>query len=83
MRVVEGKHVEWVEQEAVVLDPESGLLHYLNPTAALVYALILEHGFDDAMQELERTYADNPGMKEELPALLEEMVEQGLLEVER
>ena len=42
MRPADGKHVEWIDDEAVVLDPSTEELHYLNGPAALVYALILE-----------------------------------------
>lgn len=71
--------VEWVDNEAVVLDPESGQVHYLNPSAAIVYASILEHGFEPAMSDLERRHGDAEGFAEELPVLLEELKEKGLL----
>ena len=78
MRAAEGMHVEWVDQEAVVLDPQTSRLHYLNPPAALAYALILEHGYDGALEQLEGRARDgeNP---EELRRLIDDMVEKGLL----
>jgi hypothetical protein len=78
MRVAEGMHIEWVDSEAVVLDPETNRLHYLNPPAALLYALILEHGFDQAIEEI-KSYPSETDKTEELPRVLERMVEAGLL----
>jgi hypothetical protein len=72
-------HVEWVDDEAVVLDPESGQLHYLNPPAALVYAFIQEHGYEAGLAELDKLHGKDPGFAEQLPALLEDMVNKGLL----
>ena len=79
MKLAEGKHVEWVGDEAVVLDKASGDLHYLNPPAALVYALIQEHGYDAGLAELRRLHGGSPTLDEDLPGLLEDMVARGLL----
>lgn len=79
MRAVEGFHVEWVKDEAVLLDPESGQMHYLNPPAAYVYALIQEYGFDVAMKRLEDGFDANAGIRRELGPLLDDMVAKGLL----
>ena len=80
MRAVEGMHVEWVDDEAVVLDPESGQLHYLNPPAALVFALVQEYGYEQAIKELEEKHGADPVFVESLPKLIEDMVKKGLLE---
>ena len=77
MEAAEGVHVEWVGGEAVVLDRDTGDLHYLNPPAALAWALIQEHGFEGGVEELRRTYPDAPG--EDLDGLIEDMIERGLL----
>ena len=79
MRVNPGMHVEWVDDEAVVLDPESGQLHYLNGTAAIVFALILEHGFDKAIDEVRGMFPGDQAVEADLPRLIEEMTESGLL----
>lgn len=79
MRATPGLHVEWVDGEAVVLDPLSGQLHYLNPAAALVYALVQEHGYDEAIANLEADYATGTALRDGLPELLEDMKERGLL----
>jgi hypothetical protein len=71
--------VEWVDDEAVVLDPESGQVHYLNSSAAFVYASILEHGFDEAVARLQRSQGTTPGFAEELSTLLDGMKEKGLI----
>lgn len=70
-------HVEWVDNEAVVLDPETGTLHYLNPQASLVYALIVEHGATAAINEIEENYGD--AAQGDLESLLVDMREKGLL----
>lgn len=79
MRVADGMYVEWVEGEAVVLDRTSGELHYLNAPAALVFALVQEHGYERALTELQERFGDDAGMKEELDGLIEDMVEKRLL----
>jgi Coenzyme PQQ synthesis protein D (PqqD) len=72
-------HVEWVDQEAVVLDQNDGQIHYLNAQAALVYGLVLEHGFSAAMEELRVRFGAEPEMEDQLDQLIEEMVQAGLL----
>ena len=79
MRVADGKHVEWVDEEAVVLDSDTGDLHYLNGPAAKVFAFIGEYGYDQALKELEKQHGDTPNFKEELQDVLKDMVEKGLL----
>jgi hypothetical protein len=79
MRVADGKHVEWVDEEAVVLDTETGNLHYLNGPAAKVYAFIAEYGYEQGLAELGKEHADTPNFKEELDDVLNDMVEKGLL----
>ena len=80
IRATNDLHVEWVQDEAVVLDPASGELHYLNPAAAVVYALILEHGYERAMTEV-ATMADAVALQKALPELIDQMIEKGLLEI--
>jgi hypothetical protein len=72
-------HVEWVEDEAVVLDSESDQFHYLNSSAALVYASVLEHGYNKAMEELNRRFRTNPEAREQVGQLIDDMLEKGLL----
>jgi hypothetical protein len=72
-------HVEWVDDEAVVLDSERDQFHYLNSSAALVYATVLEYGYEKAMEELHRRFGGNPQTTEELRRLIEDMLEKGLL----
>ncbi|MFN2589019.1 MAG: PqqD family protein [Actinomycetota bacterium] len=79
MKVADAMYVEWVEGEAVVLNRESGELHYLNGTAALVFALIQEHGYEDAMREVQERFGDADAMREELDALVKDMVEKQIL----
>jgi hypothetical protein len=79
MRAAEGMHIEWVDQEAVVLDQSSGRIHYLNPQAAVVYALVLEHGYDSAMVELRSRFGNRPELDEQVSELVQEMVQAGLL----
>lgn len=73
-------HVEWVDDEAVVLDQATGEIHYLNPSAALLYGLILEHGIEAAIQQVEKTHIDSDEQREELSVFMEQLVELGLLE---
>lgn len=73
-------HVEWVEDEAVVLDQATGEIHYLNPSAALLYGLILEHGTAPALEEIERTRIESDEQREELKGFMDLLLELGLLE---
>lgn len=74
-----GLHVEWVGEEAVVLDPESGQLHYLNPPAALVFALVGEMGYERALEQLRRSHGDVPDLEEDVRRLVDDLKERGLL----
>ena len=79
MQPAPGIYVEWVDDEAVALDMETNRLHYLNPPAALVYALILEHGYEEGLKQL-RPVVEAGGVDDgELPDLLESMAQVGLL----
>jgi hypothetical protein len=79
MKVADSMYVEWVEGEAVVLNRTSGELHYLNGPAALVFALIQEHGYEGAMRELFERFGTADGMKEELDGLIKDMLEKEIL----
>ncbi len=79
MRVADSMYVEWVEGEAVVLDRDSGELHYLNRPAALVFALIQEHGYEGAMREVGERFGTAPGMRAELDTLIKEMLDKQIL----
>ncbi len=78
MRAAPDMHVEWVDDEAVVLNPETGQIHYLNAPAALMYALILEHGYEGALSELQGSFGTER-VGEDVTALTEDMVTRGLL----
>lgn len=79
MRPADGKHVEWIEDEAVVLDPSTEELHYLNGPAALVYALILEHGFDRGLEEVRSIYGSESEVEKGIADCLEGLADKGLL----
>ncbi len=79
MRPADGKHVEWIDDEAVVLDPSTEELHYLNAPAALLYALILEHGFDRGLEELRGIYGAEGEIEEGIADCLEGLADKGLL----
>ena len=79
MRASQDFHVEWVEDEAVALNPYNGELHYLNPPAALTYAFIQEFGFERGLQELRKTHGSAPRFEDDLNNLLDDFVEKGLL----
>jgi len=79
MKPAPGKHIEWVDQEAVVLDTKSREIHYLNPPAAVAYALILEHGYDEALGRLKHFFGTETAFEEDVAALVDDMVEKGLL----
>jgi hypothetical protein len=79
MRPADGKHVEWIDDEAVVLDPSTEELHYLNGPAALVYALILEHGFDRGLEEVRSIYGADSEIEEGIAECLEGLADKGLL----
>ena len=79
MKTADDRAVEWVDDEAVVLNPETGDLHYLNAQAAIVYALILEHGYEGGLTEARRMFRAERGFEGQLAELLADMVERGLL----
>ena len=79
MRTAPGLHVEWVDDEAVILDPQTNQLHYLNPAAALVYALIEELGFDGAIAEVKDRFSGRDEFEAQLDEVIEGMKEKGLL----
>ncbi len=77
MRPAPDLHVEWVENEAVILDPKTTEVHYLNTSAALTYAYVLEFGVEGALEKLRTEHADAP--EEEIRALVADLVERGIL----
>lgn len=77
-RIADDLHVQWIDDEAVVLNASKGTLHYLNQSAALLYALIEEHGFPDAIEKLKEVVT-GPGVEEDIPLLIDQMIEEGLL----
>ena len=80
MHVAPEVHIEWVDDEAVVLNSETGELHYLNVAAALALALIAEHGLEGAAAEVKTKYSDDAQRAEaEFSELVQEMVDKGLL----
>lgn len=79
MRVAAHLHVQWVEDEAVVLDPSTEELHYLNSTASVTLAVLSELGFDRGVEELRRRFSDADGFAEDFSALLEQFKEKGFL----
>jgi hypothetical protein len=78
MRAPDGFHIEWVDDEAVVFDPATGTLHYLNPQAAYVYALILEVGVEGARGKVETSFGP-AAASGDFTALVDDMQAKGLL----
>jgi hypothetical protein len=78
MRPAPHLHIEWVEDEAVVLDPDTGDVHHLNPTAAFAYALIIEHGFDEGMRKLTES-TDDAEQTARFGTMVEEFTAKGLV----
>ena len=76
MKPLPGAHTEWVDDEAVVLNPTTGELHYLNPSAAVAWALVLEYGMAEAISRLNALEGSEP---EEVEAVVSQMAEVGLL----
>jgi hypothetical protein len=69
-----------VEGEAVVLDTATGHLHYLNASAALGFALILERGIEGAAAELRSNHGPDPQqVDQEFSKLVADLSEKGLL----
>lgn len=79
MKAADGVHVEWVEGEAVVLDPQTGELHYLNESSALLFALIQEKGSQAAVAEIKSRFPGEPDIGSQLDRAIADMVEKGLL----
>ena len=79
MKASDQLHVEWVDGEAVVLDQETGELHYLNGPAALVYALIEEHGFEKGLEEARSRFGHEHSFETDLAVLLKDLSEKGIL----
>ena len=79
VKVPSSLHVEWVGDEAVVLDTDTGRIHYLNSSAALTYALIMEMGLKPAVRHLRRTKRVSWGNRKELKALIVDLQARGLL----
>lgn len=79
MQAPPGIQVEWVDSEAVALDPATGELHYLNDAAALTYALIQELGYESALADLNARYEEDSPFLLALPDLVEGLVAKRLL----
>lgn len=69
-------YIEWVGEEAVVLEQSTGQLHYLNPPAALLLALIEEEGFEKAVASLTGRFGD---ISSDIEAITADMVAKGIL----
>ena len=78
MQPAPGLHIEWVEDEAVVLEIATGKLHYLNTSAALVLAAIDEYGYEEGIAHVKKT-AGSDSVEGDVATLIENMVERGLL----
>lgn len=76
MKRAQGMHIEWVGDEAVVLEEASGQLHYLNPPAALLLALIEEHGYEGAVASLSERFGD---ISSDIEAITADMLDKGIL----
>lgn len=61
----------------MALNTATGELHHFNGPAAVFYALILEHGVEQAVKKVEHQFGSEAAA--ELPDLLGAMVEKGLL----
>lgn len=79
MKIADTMYVEWVEGEAVVLNRESGELHYLNGTAAVVFALVQEHGFEGGLSEVRERFGSTEQIEGDLADLVSDMKEKGIL----
>lgn len=76
MRRASELHVEWVGDEAVVLEQGTGQLHYLNPPAALLLALIEEEGYESAVASLTGRFGD---IAADIEAITADMIAKGIL----
>ena len=79
MRLASSIHIEWIDQEAVVLDEETGQLHYLNTSAALSLALVLEHGKEGALSALLRDQEDNSSITDEFTRVIDDLMQKNIL----
>jgi hypothetical protein len=76
--VAPGRYVEWIADEAIVLEPDTGRLHYLNAPAALMYGLIAEFGYAAAVVEFKHRTKSASGADEALAELVAAMLEKRL-----
>jgi hypothetical protein len=75
-----GIHVQWVNDEAVVLNEDTSELHYLNPQSALMYALVLEYGMPEAVTKAcERMEGPADQITDEMNKVVGSFIEKGLL----
>ena len=80
MRAAPGIHVEWVEDEAVVLNEQKKEMHYLNSSSALIYALVLEYGMPRARDEaLQRLQGPERQVHNDFDLALDMLVDKGIL----
>jgi hypothetical protein len=79
MRLAEGVHIQWIGDEAVALNEETGYLHYLNSTAAVILALVLEYGSEEAAARLSATYEDEHALEHDMTAVLDDLRDKELL----
>lgn len=80
VRLAEGVHIQWIGDEAVVLDEDSGQLHYLNSTAAVILAMLLEHGEEKTAGMLAEAYEGAHPNEEDLTEVLADLREKGVVE---
>ena len=75
--------MQWVDGEAVAVNETTSEVHYLNPQSALIYALLLEFGMPEAVDE---ACARIQGPREEIRAQIDHLIEtfreKGLLAAE-
>jgi hypothetical protein len=71
--------VRWVDEEAVIVNLETGRIHHLSPTSAWIYSVIEEYGFDEGMAEIRNSRGNNPTSMSEVATLIQDMIDQGLL----
>ncbi len=80
MRAASEIYVEWVGDEAVVLDAHTGKLHHLNRSAALMLALIQETGgVEPARRVLSELLPSPKPPAEEIDEAVELLLSNGLL----
>lgn len=80
MKISGDAYVEWIDDEAVVLDKATGEIHYLNPSAALVFALLSEVGYRGVKKQLmHQGLLRYWNKRKELKALMATLREKGLV----